>query len=287
MLSSNFWLLLLLVVPRSSSPAPACGGFEEGRREAACPAWEEAAGRGLLPRVPLPAVYYGDEAEEGGGAAAETETETAVMQCKDGHYRPPNSCFFKHVLVDASGGMRVPLGGGGGGRPKTLEGGSVFDVWNMRRGFAARRGGGGGGDGKDCVVLTGPVVAFTFYYHYGAGNYYHFVYDTLLPLFALLEAQGWLLPASPGEQRVLWPTVEHGSLVGFDEGVDWSTDAFSRRRDDGSLPYWHEALVSIFGAWEVEPLTNATLERRLQRAGLGTWREHGKCHCVRRRSCDE
>jgi protein O-GlcNAc transferase len=200
------------------------------------------------------------------------------MKCKDGHYRPPNSCFFKHVLVDADGGVSVPLSGDA--RPDTLKGGSVFDTWNMRRGFVARRDGDGGEDGQKndggdnrnggCAVLTGPVVAFTFYYHYGAGNYYHFVYDTLLPLFALLEAQGWLLPATAGERRVLWPTVEHGSLVGFDEGVDWTTDAFSRRREDGSLPYWHEALVSIFGDdWEVEPLTNATLERRMQQTGPG------------------
>eukprot|EP00946_MAST-07B_sp_MAST-7B-sp1_P000759 g759.t1 len=207
-------------------------------------------------RMRLPALYYAQHLE-----GAEGVNSGASVMCKDGHYRPPNSCFFKHVLVDAAGSMLVPMDGPT--RPETLQGGSVFDVWGVRKGFVV----GDSRDKHDCEVLTGPVVAFTFYYHYGAGNYYHFVYDTLLPLFALLEAQGWLLPPLPGEERTLWPTVEHGSLVGFDEGVDWSTDAFLRRRADGSLPYWHEALVSIFGEeWAIEPLTNATLERRLRRA---------------------
>ena len=195
-----------------------------------------------------------------------TQTESreeqpgAVVMCKDGHYRPPNSCFFKRILVDAHGGISMPAHGA---KPPTLSGGSVFDTWNIHKFIPTHD------EQRKCEILSGPVVAFTFYYHYGSGNYYHFVYDTLIPLFALLEAQGWMLPPSAGERRLLWPTVEHGSLVGFEEGVDWSTDAFSRRREDGLPLYWHEALSSIFGdTWLIEPLTNATLERRLQRQNI-------------------
>ena len=212
---------------------------------------------------------------DGLGPVPENFAAGAALSCEPGHYRPPNSCVLRNVLVGPRGDVLVPIAGV---KPAKLDGGSVFDLWNVRH--HQHHSNSVVADDDDasmllksttspfwCERISGPVVAFSFYYHYGSGNYYHFVYDTLLPLFALLEGRGWLLPPLPSEdQRVLWPTVEHGGLVGYAPGVDWTTDAFARRQPDGARPFWHAALRSIFPDWELRPLTNATLDQDWVRA---------------------
>ena len=234
-----------------------------------------------------------------------TPISPTSVTCELGHYRPRGSCHFRNAVVLPDATIQsTPFELSPSAR-------SVVDLWNVHisdsvayTSTTTPAATTGDTDStttissttttttattttttttfssepktSKCTQIRGPVIAFTFYYHYGHGNYYHFVYDTLIPLIALLEQKQqtqkqtgaetdhatWLMHSHTDAQ--LWPTVEHGNLPGKQPGVDWDTNAFSSSSSSStgniqlqSLPYWHSSLLQLFPNFLLRPMTRA------------------------------
>ena len=172
--------------------------------------------------------------------------DPTTLKCERGHYRPRGACHLHRAVVLPNSTIQLPL--------TNVEDDAYFqavtELWDLKLEETTT---------TDCTIThDGPIVAFTFYYHYGHGNYYHFVYDTLIPLFTMLEQKKMLDKGGDGsESAELWPTVEHGNLPGMVPGVDWNTNAFDAAGASPQLPYWHSSLLSLFPTFRVRPLTRA------------------------------
>ena len=167
-----------------------------------------------------------------------TTSSNATIQCTQGHYRPQGSCHIQNAIVLPNATI---LTTSFTSNPITQ---SVSELYNIQATAPTTL------PTTTCNHLQGPVIAFTFYYHYNLGNYYHFVYDTLIPLISLMKQhKGWL--ENKHIDAELWPTVEHGSLPGMQPGVDWDTNAFDRLK----LPYWQTSLIALFPNFKLRPMT--------------------------------
>lgn len=196
--------------------------------------------------------------QPGGMPDADTlATTVATVRCSRGHYRPPASCRIEPALLLRNGSIAVP------GQPATgskglghhllrphQQGGSLQKMFRAVNATQDALG--------QCRALMSDAslgdiaVAFSIYFHFGKGNYYHFFFDSLIPLYALLEHRG-LLQQGNG---VLMPFVEHGALAGFDEGIDLDSEAFSHQHHGA---YWMQALQLLFPSWRILPLTRDSL----------------------------
>lgn len=188
-------------------------------------------------------------AADGHGEVDAEWLQRADVRCEAGHYRPPAVCEFTRAVLRPSGKFVVP-GRGRQAAPPKMEGGAAYAMLGVRHSAKLGRN-----SAVRCAARERrPAVALPITYHFGHGNWYHTVLDALLPLYALLRRRGWL-GATGG---LLLPFVEHGGLGGRDavEGVDWSTDAFSRPLSE---QFWSESLGDVFPQWQQMPLTNSTL----------------------------
>ena len=164
------------------------------------------------------------------------------ISCSPGHFRPHESCVLYGVALVGNGSFTTTGYGG-------LIG-PAYKIWpTVLRGESE----------VECSKEYDTGVAATMYYHYGHGNYYHFFYDTLMPMFKYIH-DGAIQDDNSSNAILL--TVEHGSIPGLGEGVDWDTDAFLQSRSG----YWMHMVRKIFPNLQLLPLSR-TLLTLVQREG--------------------
>jgi hypothetical protein len=176
------------------------------------------------------------------GAPGSQYNEESIFECFRGHYRPNLYCHFRpgSLLLDHAGQFEVlsqqPP-------PPLLGGDSAFSIWDIKISNKRLTFG--------CNVVPEPVIIFTIHYD-GSCNHFHLHYDTLLPLFALLEKKNWLT-----KKVLLMPTVEN-SWRG-EPGIAWDTAAF-RPEQLGSAPFLSALRALAFAPDAVVPLSSEFLK---------------------------
>jgi EGF domain-specific O-GlcNAc transferase len=163
--------------------------------------------------------------------------------CERGHFRPNSSCTVSNVMLNPSLGEWSTTS-----RTKDNFNDDVFRVSKFNYSFekhevCLRHH-------ADCnLYVSQEAVLFSVYYHYEHGNFYHFFYDTVMPLFSALSTY---YTKQQSDGLMLLPFVEHGSLPGFAKGVDWKTRAFhTKSMVNGEVvvttTVWTNILNVLFG----------------------------------------